>query len=467
MSITLAVKDLALSLSLAIGILISAASVRAQPQWRLVVGRNVQVSLAHSARQHYEAWIATDPLDASHLIAGAYVVNSNKTIDNLFYVSFDGGRIWRHTLTVPAGVDPSCAIGFKGVAFAASIHDITQSNGQSDSLLVVHRSADGGRTWQASSIEVNTRSFDRNYLTIDDRRGRVYVHGYLQQPKDPNGNKLPSCFALYTSSDRGLNFDREVIRPSTDFATPWFFPANGIVTDDGIFIALLAELDKSKRNLSLSTDSASAPKEVNGAIKVVRSRDGGYTLEPASRIADVHYDWRVAQLSMSSLAIDSGSGRFLKRLYAVWPDAGIDARTQILFSSSDDLGQTWTTPRIVSDDAVSLKPGQRPNNFMPMIAVNKNGVVGISWYDRRDNPDNLGYWVRFSASLDGGKTWLPSVKVTTHSNLVEAGDIRFNGGDTAGLAADAAGVFHVCWIDNRTGVHQVWTNTVVVSKYSS
>jgi hypothetical protein len=37
------------------------------------------------------------------------------------------------------------------------------------------------------------------------------------------------------------------------------------------------------------------------------------------------------------------------------------------------------------------------------------------------------------------------------------------GGHTAGLAADAAGAFHPVWIDNRTGVHQMWTARVGVA----
>ena len=51
--------------------------------------------------------------------------------------------------------------------------------------------------------------------------------------------------------------------------------------------------------------------------------------------------------------------------------------------------------------------------------------------------------------------------MTTSANLVRDEEARFNGGDTAGLAADAAGVSPV-WIDNRTGTHQVWTASVGV-----
>jgi BNR/Asp-box repeat len=428
---------------------------------RYIVGPNVQVSRAQSTLQHYETQIAADPERPGHLIAGAYVVNANRTIDNVFYVSFDHGRTWTHTLTVPVGVDPACAISIKGTAFAASIHDVTQPDGKSDSFLVVHRSSDGGRTWHESAIKIDTRSLDRDYITVDDRHLRVYVHGYLQQPKDADGQALPSGFGLYTSTDAGRSFNQAIVRPSVEYSAPWFFPANGVVSADGTFIALFAELDKTKRNVSYRIDSASAPQGVNGALKVVRSRDGGQTLEPPSKIADVYYDWRVPQLSMPSLAIDRSAGLFRGRLYAVWPDARLEGRTQIFLSCSNDVGQTWSTPRVVIDDA-ALKPDDQPNNFMPMIAVNNKGVIGVSWYDRRDNSDNLGYWVRFSASLDGGATWLPSVRVSTHANLKEESDSRFNGGDTAGLTADADGVFHPLWIDNRTGIHQMWTATVVV-----
>ena len=34
-----------------------------------------------------------------------------------------------------------------------------------------------------------------------------------------------------------------------------------------------------------------------------------------------------------------------------------------------------------------LKPGDRPNNFMPMVTVNHRGVLGLSWYDRRNSPN--------------------------------------------------------------------------------
>jgi hypothetical protein len=404
------------SLTIRISVAIILATSSAYGQGSYLLGPNVQVSLSQPTLQHYETQIAADPGQARHLIAGAYVVNSDRTIDNVFYVSFDHGRTWKHTLTVRVAVDPSCVIGLKGAAFVASIHDVTGPDGKSDSFLVAHHSEDGGLTWQESSIGIETRSIDRTYITFDDSRGplggHVYVHGSLTQPREASGKPLPSAFAFYSSID-GRRFDHAITPEGSGFNTPWLFPANGVVSDDGTFIALVAELDKSKRNMFLGrSDAKSSPHEANGRLVIFRSHDGGQTVEP-TLITDVYYDTRVPQLSISSLAIDRSAGPFRGRIYAVWPDARAEERTQIFLSFSDDTGRTWGVPRIVSDDEAALKPGDRPNNFMPMIAVNRKGIVGISWYDRRDNPDNLGYWPRFRASLDGGLTWLPSTRVST------------------------------------------------------
>jgi hypothetical protein len=38
----------------------------------------------------------------------------------------------------------------------------------------------------------------------------------------------------------------------------------------------------------------------------------------------------------------------------------------------------------------------------------------------------------------------------------------FKGGDTSGLAADANGVFHALWADQRSGIGQVYSATIAV-----
>jgi hypothetical protein len=208
-----------------VAVILAASNIHGQGSY--VVGPNVQVSLSQPRLQHYETQVAADPRQARHLIAGAYVVNSDRTIDNVFYVSLDHGRTWKHTLTVPRSADPSCAIGRNGTVFAVSVRDITRSDGGEDLVLDVRRSSDGGRTWQNSSIDIDTRSIDRTYVTLDDSRGplrgQVYVHGTLKQPRDASGKPLPSPFALYSSIDGG-RYGHAITLEGSGFSTPWLFP---------------------------------------------------------------------------------------------------------------------------------------------------------------------------------------------------------------------------------------------------
>jgi hypothetical protein len=172
-------------------------------------------------------------------------------------------------------------------------------------------------------------------------------------------------------------------------------------------------------------------------------------------------------------------------VYAVWGDRRT-GNSRIFFALSSDKGATWSRSRQIDD----IPATDSVDNFMPAVAVNRDGVIGVIWYDRRAHSDNMGWDVRFAASADGGKTFTPSVRVSTNGmtftgrntfaalrgssvrtkNSAEPGvsiDLSLNtftflGGDTDGLAADANGAFHPLWVDNRTGVPQVWTAVVSV-----
>jgi hypothetical protein len=156
-----------------------------------------------------------------------------------------------------------------------------------------------------------------------------------------------------------------------------------------------------------------------------------------------------------------------------------------MLSYSTDKGKKWSKPRRINDDPAMVSPDGTITSrdaTMPTLAVNKDGVVGIMWYDRRDRANNLGYDVRFSASFDGGDTWTPSVRVSETPYDPEKSDplplmrmpgggasatlaissFQYGGGHTAGLAADAGGTFHPLWIGNSTGTPQLWSAPVMV-----
>jgi hypothetical protein len=312
---------------------------------------------------------------------------------------------------------------------------------------------------------------DREYITVDasagPRRGRVYVNGNNRVPR------TISDFVVFQSSDSGRSFSGPGTRRGFGGVQAAVM-GNAVVASDGALIGVYAE----------------AQPPPGTTIQSIWSIDGGATLAGSAKIDDylAGGERKGALLGNANaepaLAIDATSGRFKDRLYVVWPDRR-SGHSQILFAFSEDKGRSWSAARRINDNV----PSDTTDQFMPEVAVNRNGVVGAMWYDRREHPDNLGWDARFAASLDGGASFTPSVRVSQAGASFPPGTSRekrpstparddqerlkaqidagrdsfmFMGGDTAGLAADASGIFHAAWVDNRTGVPQLWTATVSV-----
>ncbi|HLJ97969.1 MAG TPA: sialidase family protein, partial [Gemmataceae bacterium] len=241
--------------------------------------------------------------------------------------------------------------------------------------------------------------------------------------------------------------------------------SNLLVLSDGTLVAPYSVVDKS------DPENANVGKGVGKGIEqrpwavgpgrsvlcVLRSVDGGRSFERGARISK----WDRSGVACFTVSPQRADGK--QRLYAAWSDIRGE-RHHVLLSYSSDKGLTWSKPAVVSDDTGARE--KDVDAFLPAIAVNKNGVVGVSWYDTRELPSGRTGWdVRFRATLDEAKTWLPSVRVSEKSSVFKGGSGPL--GDTAGLAADAEGVFHVLWVDHRTGVQQAWTAEVSVGTKKS
>jgi hypothetical protein len=121
-----------------------------------------------------------------------------------------------------------------------------------------------------------------------------------------------------------------------------------------------------------------------------------------------------------------------------------------------------------------------------MIAVNPDGVLGVYWYDTEGFPSRDRFDISFTASVDGGETFLPKTRVSSAtSNPFGSGNLRPgpfvrtdrglvtasfvsgmsrwpNGGDYIGMTADTDGIFHPFWTDGRSGTYQLYTAAIRV-----
>ncbi len=406
-------------------------------------------------------------------------------LTTVVYASRDGGRTWAQTkLTtdLEVGGDPICTFGYDGAAYYVVLgHPKTRE--QAPEGMWVYRSTDGGFTW---SRPTEVPFADREYLVTDGTngqyRGRVYING-VGGAEAITGEGASTTVAVYTSRDGGRTFTGPAERAT--FAGRIRGMGNSVVLSDGTVVILFGL----QRDMH---DPGNGSKGYLGRIELITSSDGGESLNPAVTIDDWYMGAERSQGAvMPQLAVDHSDSPFRDRLYAVWTDYRT-GRLEIRLAYSADKGKTWSTSRVINDDRIAFDPAaEGPDAMTPIIAVNKQGVVGIAWYDRRDSPDNLGWYERFSASLDGGETWIPSVRVSERPNAytgketwpasayvprpasgspdlrlsvqIGLGAFFYTGGHTGAMAVDTNGVFYPFWFDNRTGVSQIWTAPVRVA----
>jgi len=466
-----------------------------KPEAGILVEPAVNVSQANSSRPHFEVQIAADPTDAKRLIACSIALGDDHSYlrtwptSIVVYTSIDGGLSWQPTHEVDKhqhNADPTCAFGPDGSAYFMSFG----GNRGQKFRMPMYRSTDGANTWR----EVGEPDLsDREYITVDDTagryRGRVYVNGVDNSSAGIGVTTIDGAritgIGIFRSIDRGQTYKSvKLAEVGSQYATG---NAHAIVMSDGTFATIFGDGADVETVGYMHELHPTAP---NSKLKFISSDDGGETFGKPTVISDWYVRYNGMLYGFPSLAVDRTEGPFHDRLYAAWVDVR-SGRGEIRFARSYSRGKTWFPSVVISDNWPRDERGEAPDAFMPVLAVNRNGVLGVMWYDRRDHPDNLGYDIRFSASLDGGESFLPSVLVSPgggsalqmkewlvwppwhlsaqtdgrqHATFAAGlGGWSDNGGDTAGLACDVDGLFHPLWIDRRSGLQQVSTTRIKVN----
>ena len=416
------------------------------------VGGNVQASAAAAREQHTGCVIAADPTRPERL----FVASLRNDLDTVGYYSHDGGATWHFGCKRPRDADqvtgdedvafgPDGALYFVNMRHRREVASTHEFGTEGVASIDIARSLDGGKTWEERGSV--GRFIDRPCLTLDctngPHRGRLYCQANIEEP------------IVYTSADGAKTLTAGLLlRPTIRSARP----SHPVVLPNGAVLVTSVVLKG-------GDDS-------HNELPLWRSIDGGRTFDQLT--PNLAGRWKHSRVQSGSfynlfypqLAVDPASAKFAGNVYCVWRDGHIEA--YILFSRSSDGGATWSVPVVLSEQPLGTDAGPDYTADIPTIAVNKEGVVAVTWYDRRGlpkpevGPGNFieGYNARLRVSCDGGKTWLPSVRlneVPMTGQLIEARG-------WAGLAASADGRFHAAWIGDSTGKRQVWTAAVEVKQ---
>ena len=209
-----------------------------------------------------------------------------------------------------------------------------------------------------------------------------------------------------------------------------------------------------------------------GSYPTIVSSDGGRTFTeprpgPAFRLFGHAWEGKsLYGLLGMSMAMDTSAGPRSGWLYLSWLDV-IDGSYRVMAAASADGGVSWSKPVRVSDHQTST------DESTLAIAVSGDGIVGISWYDRRADPTDGCYQLFFAASADGAETFSPNQSIDLHPTCPLArspgaadpiaSEYRFkNGGDTQGIVGLPGGAFHLAWIQGTAGEMQLWSARVIV-----
>jgi hypothetical protein len=398
-----------------------------------------------------EVHAAINPTDSTNIVVSPIRSDASSGISCPIYYTKDFGQTWNTSsfVNMPyeagkmsmGGGDPVFVYDADGRAFFSWIDlygsYIEMFSGPIPMGIFWAYSDDGGENWvrptndtvllghmNVLTNEVTDPISDKQWMA-SDRTGGTY------------NNNVYISFVTIGQRTNGDAFYQ--IKCKTKPAGIDNFTIEANVTDTAAFMfTQFSSLDVDNNgNIHVSFYGAS-----NGTFLALWhsvSSDGGNTFSTPNIISYVKFNLPIFQVAPYDtipgvnsdrtypspyFAADQNSGN----LYITWTAFGItsDAGTKsdVYFSRSIDNGSSWSTAIKVNNDGLDV------DNYYPSIIVNEDGVVKITWYDRRSdvaNNVNTNYYL--AESFDGGLTFPINYRVTTEmSDFSQIGSQNSNFG---------------------------------------
>lgn len=364
-----------------------------------------------------EPAVAVDPADRAHAVAvfqeGRF--NTGGAVVNGFAATFDQGRTWTDgvlpELTQATGgvweraSDPAVAIGPGGVAYAVSLV-IDGAPFVTASGVLVSRSPDGGRTWEAPVVVHQDLTGgvlnDEPWIAVDD---------------DPAS---PFAGRIYVAWDRPSVGAPILLSVSDDGAASWRGPTPVAHHFNGAALPVV----QPGGVVSVFYDRASS---TGVSLEVRTSHDGGRTFDPPVTVGDMESKdpagMRAGSFS-SSVAVDPTTST----MYATWQDTRFRGGllNDPVVSTSIDGGAAWSVPVAADPDP----PSSTLDRFLASIAAD-DGVATLT-YRSRDSEGGPSAPVleQVVRSDDGGRTWTGGAMLGPPSDVqaaAEASNLVFFG----------------------------------------
>jgi len=369
-----------------------------------------------------------------------------------FYASSNGGTTWNGTClnALPGAFgegDPGVGYDLNNNAYITGIDGGTADG----SDIVFERSRNNGITWSAPAVAVkplfSQGLTDKSWLQVDDSATSPYKNSmYISVTQFDNSSN--STISVSHSGNAGATWtetavdttqifpvvdqfsDLAIGKDGTVYASWMRCTANGPTGDCGGTIATFYLAVSHDRGKTWSTPS------IIGTANLAPDSCGafyGCLPNTAERVSNI-----------PAIDVNRFGGGNLNHLYVTYYNYN-GTNLQVMVTTSRDHGATWSTP-------VSVSNGAANDEFFPWLTVSGRGQVGVTWLDRRNDPNNVSYEAFAAVSSDDGNTFGTNIQVASVPSNPN------NDGFGGGFMGDYTGNYwfhddrlYMSWMDTRNG----------------
>lgn len=421
------------------------ADVRSGPASGLTIGPCYRIF--PSTTTQTETFIVPHPSDPNVLFASANTIDLNSGfISEGIYVTTNAGTSWFGSDTCKGSPitfhrgDPGITIDKNGtfilirLGFAPGLY--------------AHFSTDYGQSW-SNQKTVATDDQDRAALTSDvypasAHYGRSYAVWVKLAPPFP---------AVFSYTDDGGS----TWTTSADINNPPQRCQGGDVTvaSNGTVYACWASVISTS---PFTEDYAGFGASTNGGTSWI-VLENAFDMNGIAGLFPEKSNIRVNGLPR--IDVDRSGGPRQGWIYIVTTEKNIapaGSDPDIILHRSTDGGATWSGGIRVNQDTLNNGKFQ----YFPAIHVDATGAVNVLYYDDREtSSDSSGVYL--SRSTDGGNSWADYRISDHHFKPLPIGGLgQGYQGDNIGLTSVGDTLWPV-WMDNSTGIYQIWTCPVRIS----
>ncbi len=332
-----------------------------------------------------EFHVVMNPLDSNHMVIATMQGFDDEENGNniVIYYTFDGGDNWSisdfHAVLegFEGSGDPVLAFDANGDVLLVNLMGRFTENDVKINT-VIFRSTDGGNNWE-HTVDVVVGLSDKPWVDVDNNPNSEYL-GNIYIPVV--GFTQLSMYSFNSSFEELSN----VTIPDGD-ALPCV-----VVGNDGDVFSSTIGLGDTSNVIYLQYYT-------EGGSKLERSKE-------VIRIPDYTFGapWISTRFQPTVyMAFDNSGGIFDGRLYMSYTASEESDRDyfDVFLIYSDDKGESWSEPKVVHQDGLI-----NIQQFYSSLYLNKNGVLIMDWYDRRNHPDSTkltDFYMGISA--DGGESF--------------------------------------------------------------